>query len=49
MFWPLVSANSCSTARVSMSWKFSVKRSPTYSFLSRSSGGSFTTGFTSIV
>ena len=28
MFWPLASASSCSTARVSMSWKFSVRRSP---------------------
>ena len=33
MFWPLVSASSCSTARVSMSWKLSVRRSPLYSFL----------------
>src|SRR5205823_6268954 len=30
MFWPLASASSCSTARVSMSWKFSVRRSPVY-------------------
>ena len=37
MFWPLASASSCSTARVSMSWKFSVRRSPVYSGLS--SGG----------
>jgi hypothetical protein len=34
MFWPDVSASSCSTARTSMSWKLSVSRSPVYSFLS---------------
>src|SRR4026207_1778916 len=34
MFWPLVSASNCSTARVSMSWKLSVRRSPLYSFFS---------------
>ena len=34
MFWPLASASSCSTARVSMSWKFSVRRSPVYTGLS---------------
>ena len=31
MLRPLTSASSCSTARVSMSWKFSVRRSPVYS------------------
>ena len=31
MFWPLVSASSCNTARTSMSWKFRVSRSPEYS------------------
>ena len=36
MFWPLASASSCSTARVSMSWKLSVRRSPVYT--GRSSG-----------
>ena len=34
MFWPLASASSCSTARVSMSWKLSVRRSPVYTGLS---------------
>ena len=28
MFWPLVSASSCSSGRTSMSWKLSVSRSP---------------------
>jgi hypothetical protein len=34
IFWPLVSASSCSTERTSMSWKFNVRRSPVYSFFS---------------
>ena len=38
MFWPLVSASSCSTERTSMSWKFRVRRSPVYSFFSSCGG-----------
>ena len=34
MFLPEVSASSCRTARVSMSWKLSVRRWPSYSLVS---------------
>ena len=34
MFFPDVSASSCNTARVSMSWKFNVRRWPSYSLVS---------------
>ncbi len=34
MFWPLASARICRTARVSMSWKFMSRGSPTYTGLS---------------
>ena len=47
MFWPLVSASSCSTARASMSWKFSVRRSPLYSRLVGSTTACFGLGRTS--
>ena len=39
MLRPLKSAMSCSTARVSRSWKFSVRRSPVYSRSSSNSPG----------
>ena len=48
MFWPLVSASSCSTDRTSMSWKFRVKRSPVYSFFS-SAAARFSDGLISTV
>ena len=47
MFWPLASASSCSTARVSMSWKFSVSRSPLYSGFSSSAAAFLRRGDTS--
>jgi hypothetical protein len=51
---PLTSASSCSTARVSMSWKFSVSRSPLYFLpglksVAFSAAWAVTTGATSTV
>ena len=50
---PEVSASSCNTARVSISWKFSVSRCPSYSLVSENSVEpsctSSVTGLTSIV